>query len=961
MTGGSDLTSRLSLFRALAVGGALVGVLPMGCRRSSPAPSSTADVPLVVEAVGCAAVATREGTPVCEVADTKPIRVAVARSAKIVRVRTMDDAGSTLAVVDADPAAANAALHEVVVPPLASTIEVEAMVMGSAARGAIRVARSQRPAWLDEASDVWTKGDAPRASQLVQAHTNDPATLSRALATGFLARIALGQGRSDEAFPLLREAIRLHREMGRASDAADDAFALAFGLHQRSQRYTEARQVLDAVGADITHYPEGRARAAYYSGTLAGETGDHRRALNLLRQAEAEARWLGMTRLERNARSALALEMQEIGRARASLDVLQALDAELEEASRSARPGGPERSKEPPTACERVEVANNLGWGALLANEAALAAGEPFPANARAPLERALTAGCEDAYVRASAHANLARLALGEGDLDTAKHQLKAARAMVTEPRGTERIAWLELEARIDFAQKQWPVALGRIDEALGLARASRLKREEWSLLVTRGEILESQNKTAQAIEALKAAEDVLDEATLLVPLGEGRGGFATGHSRSARALLGLLVKAGRREEAVRAGRRAHSRVLVAVERALRLQQLAPSRRAAWEDSVRAYRAARAAIDLAAADDWKLPVDALARASKMRAEKQRDLRTALEASLAALGDATEPWRGDLRPTAPSSLLLEIYSDLRGFIVFASDASGTTAHRIDGLHQLGSGIARALFEPIDQKIAAATHLSVRAWGGWRTIDIHALSWRGAPLIQHASVDYSIGLDGPAAHVRSDEPQRHAAVIIGDPTSDLPAAFEEARSVATALERQDPRARLLVRGEATSRAVTDALRGAGLLHYAGHGVFAGDEGWESSLPLAAGGRLTVGDVLALAPAPSIVVLSGCDTARSATLRAAGAKGVADDGEAEGLGLAQAFLISGAAVVVAPVRSVPDVLAARVTAKLYETNAPTLHVPEEWRARVGDALRAVSTDAASSDWAAFRVLVP
>jgi predicted dehydrogenase len=43
-----------------------------------------------------------------------------------------------------------------------------------------------------------------------------------------LGRLALAQGRGDDAPPLLRDAITLHTRAGRSSDAVDDSFALAF-------------------------------------------------------------------------------------------------------------------------------------------------------------------------------------------------------------------------------------------------------------------------------------------------------------------------------------------------------------------------------------------------------------------------------------------------------------------------------------------------------------------------------------------------------------------------------------------------------------------------------------------------------------------------------------------------------------------------------------------------------------
>ena len=89
----------------------------------------------------------------------------------------------------------------------------------------------------------------------------------------------------------------------------------------------------------------------------------------------------------------------------------------------------------------------------------------------------------------------------------------------------------------------------------------------------------------------------------------------------------------------------------------------------------------------------------------------------------------------------------------------------------------------------------------------------------------------------------------------------------------------------------------------------------------------------------PAPARVVLSGCDAAKS-------------EGDAEGLGLAQAFVVAGAEEVLAPVRPVSDTLAAELATRVHRDRAP-----------LADALRAASLSLhagdARADWAAFRVL--
>jgi cellulose synthase operon protein C len=196
--------------------------------------------------------------------------------------------------------------------------------------------------------------------------------------------------------------------------------------------------------------------------------------------------------------------------------------------------------------------------------------------------------------------------------------------------------------------------------------------------------------------------------------------------------------------------------------------------------------------------------------------------------------------------------------------------------------------------------------VRAYGAWRTVDVHALPFEGAPLVAAVAVDYPVGaLEASAA---APAP---SALVVGDPKGDLPRAATEARAVTKILDAKKIPFKLMSGSEATSNAVIDWMKKATLFHYAGHGVFAGAEGFESALPLAEGGRVTIADVLATSPGPRIVVLSGCDAAKS-------------DGDAEGLGLAQAFVAAGALEVLAPTRPVADDLAADVATAVHETLA-------------------------------------
>lgn len=140
-------------------------------------------------------------------------------------------------------------------------------------------------------------------------------------------------------------------------------------------------------------------------------------------------------------------------------------------------------------------------------------------------------------------------------------------------------------------------------------------------------------------------------------------------------------------------------------------------------------------------------------------------------------------------------------------------------------------------------------------------------------------------------------------------------------------------------------SELSRGAYLFHFAGHARFSGTDGWESAMPLADGGALTVGDVLALGSVPRLVVLSGCETGRS-----------------DGLGLAHAFVAAGASAAVGTTRVVPDDHAARVMALFYEHLRADLPPADGAAIALQAAARDLLRDGrAPIDWQSFRVFVP
>ncbi|MFL6140139.1 MAG: CHAT domain-containing protein [Frankiaceae bacterium] len=143
----------------------------------------------------------------------------------------------------------------------------------------------------------------------------------------------------------------------------------------------------------------------------------------------------------------------------------------------------------------------------------------------------------------------------------------------------------------------------------------------------------------------------------------------------------------------------------------------------------------------------------------------------------------------------------------------------------------------------------------------------------------------------------------AIAIAGPG--LPAAEREARCVATA----HPDAVVLAGAEATASAALAAADGAALVHFACHGRLRSDNPLFSCLVLA-DGPLTVYDLERLNGAPTVVVLSACESAQSAIR----------PGD-ELLGLAAALLATGSRTLIAAAMPVPDDLAADVMTRFHE----------------------------------------
>lgn len=919
---------RAALYLVLAIG--LAAIVPLAVsralRQSGSAPPPR-DVALDALVSGCASLVMERNdagglTPACTLNTDRKVRVFVPGTDGV--EVDLGQQAITPALVN-NPAGGRVFI--VTVPEGMRSFTVRRVpVAGPRAAYTQLIAALPRPAWFVDAQALRQKGDLSGAETLTiealgAAKVTDD---DRAMAEGLLARIAMRRGKIDDADRHFRAAIDLDKRAGRVSDRADDAFALVFMLHQRARRYPEARRVLDEVAGDLAAYPDGRAREPLYRGQVAWEAGDTRTALRELAVAIERADRLGAEGIGRAARQVRGMVMCNAGTTRSCLAALRQAEEELFRA-------------ENVSMCERAELAVSLGFAELAEAEASPTT-DTTGATADARALTYVDGGCPDTYVRTLALEHLAMKAVLERSVGDAQRWLAEAKTSTSEPRLSDALFWLDVEAKIHALEGKTHAALAKLEEERARAAASGRDGDVVRALVGRGRVLESASRGAEALIAYRAAEDVLDDAAIAMPFGEGRSSISAESATSAQRAASILITLHREAEALDVVRRARARLVRSLAHTEQVAALKGADRDRWELAIADYRSARDTLDAEAASDWKMARPALEAATASRKVRQAKLRAALDDAMAPVGGVRA---SSLPALAPGELVLA-YADLggkMGNVGFSAEAGKVHAFAFSA----GGAIGEKLLAPFDAAIERATRIRILADGALATLDFHAMTWRGMPLVAHAPVVYGLDLGAPSRQrAAAGAGARRTALVVSDPTGDLPSAREEGKTAIASLSKRYD-ARTLTGTGATAASVRESLAGVALLHYAGHGVFAGREGAESALPLAHGGALTVGDVLALSGVPDQVILSGCEAGRQL--------GALDEGAA---GLASAFLVAGSSEVIAPARVVDDASASALARDLHAA------LDADGATDLASALRAAQVRASRDGrrgWEAFR----
>ena len=508
---------------------------------------------------------------------------------------------------------------------------------------------------------------------------------------------------------------------------------------------------------------------------------------------------------------------------------------------------------------------------------------------------REATSACPDRHRQFIAAVNAAEYELQGGDPRKADGLVADIEA---EQPGSDVLTAIwraDVLGRWSLARQRPRLALAHFDEQSHQARAVGLAHETFRAEVGAGRALLALGRRDAAVGRLKRAQALLETSMAGIPLGEGRGAFLSGHSDGVRYLIDALVDGNHSDEAMRIVRLTRSAELRLAARLDRVSRLSAAERLQLDESLSRYGKSRRTLEQEAAEDWKLPRAALERVRADREIRAQAAASTLDQAFRLLVESGAG-RVELARPARGQVHIAFFRGTERWIGLAQTPDGTRAVRLPLERLQSSEDAAAALARFSPDLSAARRVRIFASGPSDAIDWHATSWRGAPLI--ASVEVEYGLDvwarlesaGPPNAVRP-----RSALVVADPTVDLIGARAEADTVVRFLAGW--RIQRLDGHTATRDLLLSELPKVDFIHYAGHAEQTGS----GTLRLANGARVDLGDLLALPRVPPFVVLSACEAGATAST----------EGRAQGsmVGLAQAFVASGARAVIAPTRSIRD----------------------------------------------------
>ncbi|MBK8258258.1 MAG: CHAT domain-containing protein [Polyangiaceae bacterium] len=780
---------------------------------------------------------------------------------------------------------------------------------------------------VENAELLRKEGKLAEAEAAVLPLLNDGELRVRARAIGVVARIRLKQGRSTEAIDGLKRSAEMNVQAGDLDNALRDEFALAYTLISDGRNFSSAREALGRAERITQRVPSGLSGLRYYQGLLASETGDYRTALTLYRESFEKSRNDADGSYRLSSLLKLSETFRTLGRAEESEELIREALAVVELAD----------------PCTQTALWINVAWFRMSDNGSSTEAGDLL-----AKALNLLDTQCPDSPFRAHVLTDQAYISLGAGQVVEAEKKLESARKLALEPEVSLVASWLDLTGQIALRRGNVLPALDTFKRLRQIAVSGLLPTFEWRAALGSAQSLQRLERVDEAAAAYEEAETILTRSALKVPGDQGRVGFLVRFAESSDEAIRFFIDR-RPALAAQFARRARARALELVRWGDRVAALRGDERKKWEEAVTTYQLGRANLEVSAGDLWKLTGVELEQTTSVRREQQARLEAELDTAISQILNTTHTRETSFSTPGPSELFLVYHPVGNRYAAFALTASNTAAFWLEPFSTDVSDaeLGRKLFTKLEAWIENARKIKLIVSGSLVSRDLHTLIWNDAPLW----VDKHIVYTTDVGQSKLDSPRSHdTALVVGNPSTDLPSSESEAREIASLLRNSGFRVIELQREAATYEAVISALRSVRLFHYAGHGERGTASGWDGRMALANGATLSIGDVLARHHVPEVVFLSGCET-----------EGNAHAGTAQELGLAQAFVVAGSRAVIASPRLVNDSLAERIAKAVYTDLVPGEALADNVAARLRNAALTERTANPGTDWATFRVVVP
>ncbi len=435
-----------------------------------------------------------------------------------------------------------------------------------------------------------------------------------------------------------------------------------------------------------------------------------------------------------------------------------------------------------------------------------------------------------------------------------------------------------------------------------------------WLILFDRGKIAQAEGKLQEAIDFYRRAIEVIERQRSTINTEASKIGFVGNKQQVYHALVAALFAAGKTAEAFEYVERAKSRALVDLL-------------AAQKDFAAPPAAQQQVTALVAELDTQEAQARVKKAGAARSSRALEVKQKLQtvapelASLVTVMPVTVSKIQSL--LQPDEALVEYYyegDDLNAFVVTREAVRGFKLHggqMLADIRQLRTALEQPesqnyvtpaqklytrLIKPLEPALTQKKLLIV-AHGALHYLPFNVLMCGNEYLLDRYSLRQL-----PCASVlqflqaRPASPASGVLALgnpdLGNPKYDLKCAQQEAEAIA----KDFPRAKVLVRKDATKTAFTTLGPQFSYIHFATHGRFDPDQPLHSGLLLAndakSNGFLSLGELYSLRLHADLVTLSACDTGL----------GKIRNGD-DVVGLTRGFLYAGSNTIVASLWEVDD----------------------------------------------------